>query len=152
VSSDTPPAPNPAPFYVYILQCSDGSYYVGYARDPEERLQRHNKGRGSAWTRRRLPVRLAYSEPAPDEPAAMAREAQLKRWSAAKKAALINSDPANLKQFSRCRSRWGQAAITSLTRATVPPGVVAACAYLPGDRNATAEAHPSRGNENCPVE
>jgi len=86
VSADTAPSSPPAPFYVYILECSDGSYYVGYARDPEERLQRHNAGRGSAWTRRRLPVRLACLEPARDEPAAMAREAQLKRWSAPKKA------------------------------------------------------------------
>ena len=104
MSADTPPA---APFYVYILQCSDGSYYVGYAQDVEARLRRHNEGRASPWTRRRLPVRLAYAEPAPDERSAMAREAQLKRWSAAKKSALINGASIHLKQLSRCRTRWG---------------------------------------------
>ena len=113
MSPDTPPAPAPAPFHVYILICSDGSYYVGYAQDVEARLLRHNAGRGSAWTRRRLPVRLAYLEPAPDEQSAMAREAQLKRWSAAKKAALINGDPANLKQLSRCRSRCGDPSLSA---------------------------------------
>jgi len=101
VSPDTPPAPAPAPFHVYILICSDGSYYVGYAQDVEARLLRHNAGRGSAWTRRRLPVRLAYLEPAPDEQSAMAREAQLKRWSHAKKHALINDNRFGLVDLSK---------------------------------------------------
>jgi putative endonuclease len=107
VSQDPPATPAPPPFYVYILQCSDGSYYVGYAEDVEARVLRHNEGRGSAWTRRRLPVTLAYAERFPDELSAMAREAQLKRWSAAKKSASITGAHTHHKYSSRCRTRWG---------------------------------------------
>ena len=80
------PTANP-PFYVYILRCADGSYYVGHTNDLDSRVRTHNDGRGATWTRCRRPVRLVYTEPSASQASAMAREKQLKRWSAAKKRA-----------------------------------------------------------------
>ena len=94
--------PNP-PWYVYILRCSDGSYYVGHTTDVEDRLAVHNCGRGAIWTARRTPVSLAYSEVVEDEDKALRREAQLKGWSRAKKEALIPRDLAALNCHSRSR-------------------------------------------------
>jgi putative endonuclease len=50
------------PFFVYILQCADGNFYIGRASDPEARVIRHNESRGALWTSRRRPVELVYSE------------------------------------------------------------------------------------------
>lgn len=48
-------------FYVYLLRCSDGSYYCGIARDPQRRLRQHNEGRGARYTASRRPVELIYA-------------------------------------------------------------------------------------------
>lgn len=88
---------------VYILRCSDSSYYVGHSRDLNQRVKAHNAGEGATHTACRLPVELVYSESFPSETEAMAREAQLKRWSRAKKEALIAGDNAKLHKLSRSR-------------------------------------------------
>ncbi|MFH1094179.1 MAG: GIY-YIG nuclease family protein [Candidatus Omnitrophota bacterium] len=49
-------------FYVYIVECPDGTYYTGYTNDLEQRLKRHNDGFASKYTRARLPVRLVWSK------------------------------------------------------------------------------------------
>ena len=48
--------------YTYILKCSDGTYYCGWTNDLEKRLKTHNAGKGSKYTRLRLPVELVYFE------------------------------------------------------------------------------------------
>jgi predicted GIY-YIG superfamily endonuclease len=96
---------SPSSFFVYILECSDGTYSVGHTHDLDQRLRAHNEGRGAHWTSARRPVRLAYSEPACDELSAIAREWQLKRWSAAKKRALASGQLVMLKRLSQCRTR-----------------------------------------------
>jgi len=88
-------------YHVYIIRCSDGSYYVGHTDDLKCRLRRHNDGRGPAYTRARRPVTLVYSEPFADEASAMGRERQLKRWSHAKRQALISGSKATLRRLSR---------------------------------------------------
>jgi len=65
--------------YCYILECADGTYYTGWAMNPEKRTQAHNKGRGARYTRTRLPVKLVYVEEQPDRKTAMRREIQIKR-------------------------------------------------------------------------
>ncbi len=45
---------------MYILECADGSYYVGSTRDVEKRVDQHNSGKGAAYTSGRRPVRLVY--------------------------------------------------------------------------------------------
>ncbi len=83
--------------FVYILRCADGTLYTGYARDPHERENVHNNGRGARYTAGRRPVRLVYSEAFESVGDALRREHQLKRWRRAEKEALIAGDLAKLK-------------------------------------------------------
>jgi len=82
--------------WVYILRCADGSLYVGQTDELQARLVKHNDGSASAFTAERRPVDLVYSE-IPDRISALGRERQLKRWTRAKKEALIAGDLAKLK-------------------------------------------------------
>ena len=75
--------------YCYIVECADGTYYTGWAVDPERRLAVHNKGRGARYTRMRLPVKLVYVEPQPDRRTAMKREIAIKRLHRSGKLKLI---------------------------------------------------------------
>ena len=87
--------------FIYILQCSDASLYVGYATDVEKRLDVHQSGRGGAYTSKRLPANLVFQEELPSLDFARKRERQLKRWKHAKKLALIAGDLPTLKSLSR---------------------------------------------------
>ena len=75
--------------FVYIVRCADGTLYTGYARDPINRVETHNSGRGARYTSGRRPVTLVYSESFESLGDALRREAQLKRLSRAKKEALV---------------------------------------------------------------
>ncbi len=85
--------------WVYIRRCSDGSLYIGQTSDLATRERLHNEGRGGSYTSRRRPVVLVYSEPHGSQRAAVDRERQLKRWTRAKKEALIDGDFATLKRL-----------------------------------------------------
>jgi putative endonuclease len=85
--------------FVYLVRCSDGTLYTGFARDPHERLVVHNAGKGAKYTRSRLPVALVYVESCESRSAALRRERQLKGWTRAKKDALIAGDLALLKRL-----------------------------------------------------
>lgn len=74
---------------VYLLRCRDGSLYTGITNDLRRRLAHHRSGKGSAYVRSRLPVRLVYREPQADRSAALRREAAIKRLPRAAKVALI---------------------------------------------------------------
>jgi putative endonuclease len=76
--------------YVYILECSDGSYYTGSTIDLDKRLIEHQKGLGANHTKKRLPVKLVYFEMFDRIDLAFYREKQIQGWSRAKKEALIN--------------------------------------------------------------
>jgi putative endonuclease len=77
-------------FWVYILRCGDGSYYVGSARGGlERRIAEHRTGAFGGYTAARLPVTLVYSQPFQRITDAVAAERQIKGWSRAKKEALI---------------------------------------------------------------
>ena len=78
---------------VYMLRCSDGSYYVGSARvSLEDRVNRHNAGSYGGYTLKRRPVTLVWHEFFDRITDAIAAERQLKGWSRAKKEALIRGD------------------------------------------------------------
>ncbi len=79
--------------FVYILECADHSLYVGLAENPQHRLEEHNAGKGADWTARRRPVKLLWTEEHPSLSSARERENQIKRWSQAKKRALIGGSP-----------------------------------------------------------
>jgi putative endonuclease len=76
-------------FFVYFLECADGSYYCGYTKDLDKRLKKHNEGSASKYTSARLPVKLIYSEPQNTQLAAMRRELELKKLSRKKKEELV---------------------------------------------------------------
>jgi putative endonuclease len=64
---------------VYLLRCRDGSLYTGITNNLARRLARHRAGTASAYTRSRRPLRLVYAEDQPSRPAALRREAAVKR-------------------------------------------------------------------------
>jgi putative endonuclease len=75
--------------HVYLLRCSDGSLYCGWATDVSRRLRQHQAGRASRYTRSRLPVELAWSRPAASRTEAMREEARIKRLSREQKLRLV---------------------------------------------------------------
>jgi predicted GIY-YIG superfamily endonuclease len=93
------------PWHVYIALLADSRYYVGMTSlPPDERAVRHRNGLGGKFTRRNPPVRILWFESHPTSQAARTREQQLKRWSHAKKRALIEGDTDQLKRLSRRKS------------------------------------------------
>lgn len=76
-------------YKVYILECSDKSLYTGITTDLTRRLQEHNKGKASKYTRSKLPVKCIYSEDQENESAAKKREHEIKRWPRPQKLELI---------------------------------------------------------------
>ena len=75
--------------FVYLVRCADGTLYTGYALDPRARAQLHNSGRGAHYTACRRPVTLVYSESFGTKGEALRREHEVKRWTRARKEALI---------------------------------------------------------------
>ena len=76
-------------WYVYMLRCGDSSLYTGCTDNIPRRLAIHQSGKGAKYTRSRLPVELAYWEELPDKPAALRREAAIKRLTRQEKLGLI---------------------------------------------------------------
>ncbi|KPM47319.1 GIY-YIG nuclease family protein [Jiulongibacter sediminis] len=87
--------------YMYILKCSDGSYYVGSTKDLELRVLQHQNGEGANHTRKYLPVELVYFEEFDRIDEAFLREKQIQKWRREKKEALINKQPSKLPILSR---------------------------------------------------
>ncbi|MDL5352149.1 GIY-YIG nuclease family protein [Microbacterium sp. zg-YB36] len=87
--------------YTYILECADGSFYVGSTRHLLQRVEEHNHGEGSNYTRPRLPVVLVYYEEYERIADAFAREKQLQGWGRAKRVALITGANEYLPALSR---------------------------------------------------
>ena len=77
------------PFFCYILECSDGTYYTGWTTDPPRRERQHNAGRGAKYTRMRRPVKMIYTEEQPDRTSAMKRERAIKKMTRERKRKLI---------------------------------------------------------------
>jgi len=79
------------PFYVYILQCSDGTYYTGYTKDLQQRTRQHENGKGAKYTKSHRPQRIAYVELFGTRSAAMKREREIKKLNHQQKLNLIVS-------------------------------------------------------------
>jgi predicted GIY-YIG superfamily endonuclease len=86
---------------VYLLQLASGSIYVGATADLDQRLDDHISGQACRTTQLDPPVAFLRIEIYPTFSAARRREAQLKRWSRAKKIALISGDSACLRLLGR---------------------------------------------------
>jgi predicted GIY-YIG superfamily endonuclease len=83
---------------VYILRCGDGSLYTGIAKDVGARVKQHSEGRGAAYTRTRLPVKLLYQQEGLTHSEALIREAQIKTMSRSKKEKIILSEKSMLSK------------------------------------------------------
>ena len=77
------------PFFCYILDCADGTYYTGWTTDPPRRERQHNAGRGAKYTRMRRPVKLVYMEELSDRTSAMKRERAIKKMKRERKMKLV---------------------------------------------------------------
>ena len=89
---------------VYILRCSDGTYYVGSTRNLQHRLDQHAAGRGAEYTRMRLPVALAWAQEAESVREAYGWERKIHGWSRAKREALMRGDFELLPELSSRRA------------------------------------------------
>jgi len=90
--------------WVYILKCSDGSYYTGSTTDLERRLAEHHAKTYSGFTSIRLLVTLAFSQEFPTIEEAIVAERMIKGWSRKKKEALINSNFDLLHELAKCKN------------------------------------------------
>jgi len=79
-------------YYVYLVECSDGTLYTGWTTDVHGRLAKHNQGKGAKYTRPRLPVTLKYYEVFKTKSEALQREAAIKKMSRKQKLKLIHID------------------------------------------------------------
>jgi len=97
-----------SPWRVYILECADGSFYIGCTNALEARIEAHNAGKGAKYTAGRRPVTVVYAEPADDRSAALKRELALKRLSRANKQKLIDAAVALSSNASRASQSKGR--------------------------------------------
>ena len=66
-------------WFVYLLECNDGTLYCGITNNLEKRINTHNKGKGAKYTKSRLPVKIFYFESLENKSDALKREYQLKK-------------------------------------------------------------------------
>ncbi|WP_299252256.1 GIY-YIG nuclease family protein [uncultured Aquimarina sp.] len=85
---------------MYILECSDGSYYTGSTKNLERRLKQHQNVEGANHTKKRLPVKLLYYEKYNRIDTAFCREKQVQGWSRAKKESLMREEVDTLPELS----------------------------------------------------
>jgi predicted GIY-YIG superfamily endonuclease len=92
-------------FWVYVLRCSDGSYYTGHTDNLERRFNMHQSGEIPGYTQTRLPVELMFSQSCATREEALAAELQIKGWSRAKKEALFRGDWGAINRLGRGKHR-----------------------------------------------
>jgi predicted GIY-YIG superfamily endonuclease len=89
-------------FYVYILRCSDHSYYTGHTDNLEKRMAEHQSGECDGYTSTRLPVEFLWSQDCTTREEALSAEQQIKGWSRKKKEAMMRGDWKSVQQIA-----WG---------------------------------------------
>ena len=110
-------------WFVYILLCNNGSYYIGSSNNVDQRVKDHLNGKGGRFTRSHKPQKLVYTEELLNKSEALKREAQLKKWSHAKKETIIAG---NLKLLKNSRL----ACISDMKLALLLPGFLDSPDYL----------------------
>ena len=92
-------------YYVYILECADDSFYTGITSRLEARIIEHNSDdEPNSYCHKRRPVKLVFAREFRSVNKAIAYEKQVKRWSRAKKIALITGAISELKKLAECRN------------------------------------------------
>ena len=96
-------------YFVYILKCSDNSYYTGFTNNLERRIQEHQSGKNkNCYTFNKRPLKLVWFETFNDVLNAIAIEKKIKGWSRIKKEALIHEDWDKLVLFSKNYTQFGK--------------------------------------------
>lgn len=114
-------------FHVYILKCSDNSYYTGHTDNLDQRMSQHQQRYFRAcYTATRLPVELVYCQEFPTREEALASERQIKGWSRKKKEAMMRGDwnevsrlAQNTLRQASLRQAQGERSITDHARRRV---------------------------------
>jgi putative endonuclease len=91
--------------WLYILRLKSGNLYIGATTDLNQRYQDHLNGQACRTTKLDPPLELVYSESLPTFSDARKREVQIKRWSRAKKEALVADDMVKLRNLSKSRNK-----------------------------------------------
>lgn len=86
--------------FLYILECGDGSFYVGSTRNLDHRMEQHHSAIGGQYTAKRLPVKLVFFQEFDRIDEAWQREKQVQGWSRAKRLALIEGRLGDLPALS----------------------------------------------------
>lgn len=81
--------------YVYVVQCTDGTFYTGYTTNVRRRIKEHNNGDGAKYTRGRNPVSLVHTEEFETQSKAMQREYEIKQLSKSAKQKLAEGEKDN---------------------------------------------------------
>jgi putative endonuclease len=93
-------------YYVYILRCFDGSFYVGITNNIDRRFYEHSAGiNETCYTYRRRPLILAYVQEFGEVLDALDAETRLKHWSHRKKLAFLEGRMGDLKRYARGKNR-----------------------------------------------
>ena len=92
-------------FWVYVLRCSDGSYYTGHTDNLERRVGSHESGAVPGYTKNRRPVELVYSQHFATRIEALTAELQIKGWTRAKKEAMFREDWKAVGKLARGKNR-----------------------------------------------
>ena len=90
--------------WVYILKCSDKSYYTGSTSNLEKRIAEHQNGVKASYTSSKLPVELVYSQEYQNIKDGVEAERRIKGWSRKKKEALIMGDFKLLHELAKCKN------------------------------------------------
>ena len=86
-------------YYCYMVRCANDAFYTGWTTDPVRRVKEHNAGRGARYTKMHGPVELVFVEEVGDHIAALKREAEIKKFTHDKKAALADENVIPLEFF-----------------------------------------------------
>ena len=78
-------------WWVYIVKCSDGTFYTGVSNNLKVRIKKHNSGEGAKYTQSRRPVELVYKEKSLDRSRSLKREIEIKKLKRSEKLELINT-------------------------------------------------------------
>ena len=93
-------------FWIYILRCSDNSYYTGHTDNLDKRIVAHQTGEIEGYTAKRLPVTLVFADEFPTREEALACERQIKGWSRKKKEAMMRGDWAEVSRLACTKRSW----------------------------------------------
>lgn len=95
-------------FILYILECADGSLYIGHTDDLDRRLAQHQLGKGCIYTAARRPLRLIHTEVFESRYAALTTERKLKGWNRSKKLAYMAGDWKTVSNLAKGRHKHQQ--------------------------------------------